>query len=71
MRYAATSISDLLSILSGLSDGMPVEADADTGISATTVGGLRDLATWPGNLVVTKPREVYMETVIKISKSAG
>ena len=71
MRYAAASISDLLSILSGLSDGMPVEADADTGISATTVGELRELAALPGSIVVTRPREIYLETAIRISKAFG
>ena len=71
MRYAAATIYDLLSTLSGLPDGMPVEADADTGISATTVGALRELAALPGSIVVTKPKEIYLETAVRISKAVG
>ena len=71
MRYTAETMNDLLSILTGLPDGMPVETDADTGISATTVAALRELAVWPGGLVVTRPKEIYLETAVKISKAVG
>jgi hypothetical protein len=42
--------------------------DPDIGVSAKTVGQLRQVAAWPDNLVITTPQEVYAESVVKVSK---
>jgi hypothetical protein len=48
---------------------MRVEADPGIGVSAKTVGELRKLAAWPGNLVITVPQEQHRESVLKVSKA--
>jgi hypothetical protein len=47
---------------------MRVEVDPSIGVSARTVGGLRKLATWPENLVITTPQERHPESAVKVSK---
>ena len=69
MRYKAKSIAALDIILDGLPDKMPVEVDPDIGVSAKSVGDLRKLTTWPGNLAITTPRERHPESAVKVSKA--
>jgi hypothetical protein len=62
-KNAALSVA-----LGGLPEQMRVEVDADIGVSASTVGQLRNMTVWPDNLVITTPQEVYAESVVRVSK---
>ncbi len=69
MRYKPRSIPALHIAVGGLSAKMRVEADPDTGVSATTVGELRKVTVWSENLVITTPQgHDDPESAIKISK---
>lgn len=69
MRYKARSTAALQTILGSLPDRMPVEVDPDIGVSARTVGELRKVTVWPGNLAITTPPEPYPGSVIKVGKA--
>jgi hypothetical protein len=69
-RYKCKSIVALDIALSGLPARMRVEADAGTGVSAKTVGGLRKVTTWSENLVITTPEERRPEGAVKVSKAS-
>ena len=71
MRYKPKSTAALHIALGGLPNKMPVELDPGVGVSAKTVGELRNLATWPKNLVITTPQQRYAESAIKVSKATG
>ena len=68
MRYKPKSNAALTVALGGFPAQMRVEVDPDIGVSAKTVGQLRQVAAWPDNLVITTPQEVYAESVVKVSK---
>jgi hypothetical protein len=70
MRYRAKSNGALHIALGGLPDKMRVEADADIGVSAKSVGELRKLAAWPENLAVTIPQDHDSENAVKVSKAS-
>jgi hypothetical protein len=65
MRFKAKSIAALEIILHGLPDKMRVLVDPGIGVSAKTVGELRKLTTWPGDIAITTPRERH----VKVSKA--
>ena len=67
-RYKPKSNAALSVALGGLPEQMRVEVDADIGVSASTVGQLRQKPVWPDNLVITTPQEVYAESVVRVSK---
>jgi hypothetical protein len=69
MRYKAKSIAALEIILGGLPNKMRVEVDPGIGVSAKTVGELRKLKTWPGDLAIITPRERHPESVVRVSKA--
>ena len=69
MRFKAKSIAALSVILDGLPDKMRVEVDPGIGVSAKTVGELRKLTTWPGDLAIITPRERHPESTVKVSKA--
>jgi hypothetical protein len=69
MRYKVKSIAALDVILDGLPDKMRVEVDRGIGVSAKSVGDLRKLTTWSGNLAITTPRERHPESVVRVSKA--
>ena len=71
MRYKPKSTAALHIALGGLPNKMPVELDPGVGVSAKTVGELRNLAAWPENLVITTPQQRYPESAIKVSKATG
>ena len=71
MRYKPKGVAALQMILGGFPDTMRVEIDDNIGVSAKTVGELRKLATWPGNLAVTTPDAVYPESTVKVAKASG
>ena len=68
MRYKAKSIAALQLALSSLPDKMPVNVEADIGVSAKTVGDLRKLTIWPDNLAVTTPQERHADSAVRVSK---
>jgi hypothetical protein len=71
MRYKPKSTAALHIALGGLPNKMPVELDPGVGVSAKTVGELRNLSAWPENLVITTPQQRYPESSIKVSKATG
>jgi hypothetical protein len=68
MRYKPKSSAALHIALGGLPADMPVVVDADTGVSARTVGELREVAAWPENLAITTPQEGYSGNPVRVSK---
>ena len=71
MRYKPKGVPALQMILGGLPDTMRVEIDNNIGVSAKTVGELRKLTAWSGNLAVTTPDAVYPESTVKVGKASG
>jgi len=71
MRYKPKSTAALHIALGGLPNKMPVELDPGVGVSAKTVGELRNLPAWPENLVITTPQQRSPESAIKVSKATG
>ena len=69
MRYKVKSMAALDVILDGLPDKMRVEVDRGIGVAAKSVGDLRKLTTWPGNLAIRTPREGDPESVVRMSKA--
>ncbi len=69
MRYKPKCISALQIALGGLPEKMRVEADADTPLTARTVGQLRKLETWPENLVLTVPEQYHAASCVRIGKA--
>ena len=69
MRYKPKCISALQIALGGLPERMRVEADADTPLTAKTVGQLRKLDTWPENLVLTVPEQYLAANCVRIGKA--
>jgi len=73
-RYQPDTIDQLRQLLDShnpkLDDAMAVEATADSGITATTVGALRQLtALPPTRITVIIPRPIYPESAVKIEKA--
>jgi hypothetical protein len=71
MRYKPKSTAALEIALGGLPNKMPVELDPGLGLSAKTVGELRNVASWPENLVITTPQERYAGSAVRVSKASG
>ena len=69
MRYKPKGVAALHLALGGLPGTMRVEADPGNGVSAKTVGELRKLTTWPGDLAIITPRERHPESTVKVSKA--
>jgi hypothetical protein len=69
MRYKPKSIDALYIALGGLPDEMRVEVGSELGVSAKTVGELRKLSAWPGNLVITIPQERDPKSSVRVSKA--
>jgi hypothetical protein len=69
MRYKPKSIAALQLALGGLPAQMPVEVDADIGVSAKTVGELRKVTAWSENLAITTPQERHPESTVRVSKA--
>ena len=68
MRYKAKSIAALQLALGSLPDKMPVEVEADVGVSAKTVGDLRKVTEWPTNLAIITPLGSESQSIVKVSK---
>ncbi len=71
MRYRPKSAVALQIALGGLPNNMRVEVDPDVGVSAKTVGDLRNSAEWSEHFAITTPQERYPESVVKISKASA
>ena len=70
MQYKPKSIPALRIALGGLPSKMRVEVDPDIGVSVKTVGELRKVTAWPGNLVITTPQDHHPESAVKVSKAS-
>jgi len=71
MRYKARNVAALQLALGGLPGSMQVEADQDVGVSAKTVGELRQVTTWSENLVITTPRTRDPDSTVKVGRASG
>jgi len=67
MRYKPKSVSALHLALAGLPEKMRVEADPGIGVSAKTVGELRKVTAWPGNLAVATPQEPDLGRPVRVT----
>jgi hypothetical protein len=67
MRYKPKSISALQIALAGLPEKMRVEVDPGIGVSAKTVGELRKVTAWPGNLAIATPQEPDLGSPIRVT----
>jgi hypothetical protein len=70
MRYKAKSVAALQMLLGDLPDRMRVDVEPDVGVSAKTVGELRNTTAWPENLAITIPMEHGPEDVVRVSKAS-
>jgi hypothetical protein len=68
LRWTPKDIDQLRRVLEDQPGDRKVEADQDTGVTERTVDQLRARPMWPGDLVITTPREDYSEGVVKISR---
>jgi hypothetical protein len=71
MRYKAKNVAALQLALGGLPDSMQVEADQDVGVSAKTVGELRQVTTWSESLVITTPPIRDPESTVRVGRAGG
>jgi hypothetical protein len=71
MRYKAKSLAALQLVLGGLPDSMQVEVDQDVGVSAKTVGELRQVTSWSENLAITTPPIRDPESTVKVGRASG
>jgi len=69
MRYKPKSNAALTVALGGLPEHMRVEVDPDIDVSAKTVGQLRQVTSWPDNLVVSTPPEPFPGSAVRVSKA--
>jgi len=69
MRFKPKSIAALDIALAGLPNQTPVEVDPDVGLSAKTVGELRELAEWPVNLAVNIPQDRHPDMAVHVSRA--
>jgi hypothetical protein len=70
MRYRVKTIVSLQTLLAGWPDRMQVQVDPDVGVSAKTVGELRQVTAWPENLAITTPSDHSPEGIIKVGKAS-
>ena len=70
MRYKPKNIAALQIALAGLPDKMRVETDPDVGVSAKTVGELRNMAEWPEHCVVATPQQDEAGDAVRVSKAS-
>jgi hypothetical protein len=71
MRYKLKNAAALEIALGGLPNSMRVEVDPGVGVSAKTVGELRNAKTWPEILAITTPRENTSESAVKVSRASA
>jgi len=70
MYYKPKSVAALHIALAGLPDQMPVEAEPGVGVSAKTVGELRNVEAWPDNCAVATPQQRDLEHAVKVCKAS-
>ena len=69
MQYKARNIAALDIVLNGLPNQMRVEVDNGLGVSAKTVGELRKLTSWPGDLAVITPWQRDPNSTVKVTRA--
>ena len=70
MHYKPKNVAALHIALAGLPDQMRVESDPDLGVSAKTVGELRNVPAWPDNCAIATPQDRDPENAVKVSKAS-
>jgi hypothetical protein len=70
MYYKPKCVAALHIVLAGLPDRMPVEAEPGVGVSAKTVGELRNVEAWPENCVIATPQQRDVEHAVKLCKAS-
>lgn len=70
MHYKAKSVVALQMVLGGWPDRTRVEIDPGVGVSAKTVGELRNVTAWPENLAITTPPDLASEDAIKVGRAS-
>lgn len=70
MYFKPKSVAALHIALAGLPDQMRVETAPGVGVSAKTVGELRNVAEWPDNCAVATPQQRDPENTVKVSKAS-
>jgi hypothetical protein len=70
MRFKPKNIAALQVALAGLPANMRVEADPDVKVSAKTVGQLRNVSSWPENVVIATPQQSYPGSTVRVSKAS-
>ena len=70
MYFKPKSVAALQIALAGLPARMRVEADPGVGVSAKTVGELRNVIAWPDNYVIATPQQRDADHVVKVSKAS-
>jgi hypothetical protein len=71
MQYKCKNVAALHIVLGGLPAKMRVEIDSGIGISARTVGELRKVTAWPGNLAIATPEHDQPDRAVKLSKASA
>jgi hypothetical protein len=69
MRYKPKNTAALQIALGGLPDRMRVQVEPGIAVSAKTVSELREVATWPANVVVATPQMRDPESRVTVSKA--
>lgn len=69
MRYKPKGTAALQIALGGLPDKMRVEVEPGIGVTAKTVGELRQASTWPGNLAIVTPQQFDARSTVKVGRA--
>jgi hypothetical protein len=70
MYYKPKSVAALHIALAGLPDRMRVEAAPGVGVSAKTVGELRNVSAWPDDCAVATPQQRDPGNTVKVCKAS-
>lgn len=70
MYYKPKSVAALHIALAGLPDRMRVDADPRVGVSAKTVGELRNVTAWPDDCAVATPQQRDPGSTVKLCKAS-
>ena len=68
--YRPETPTDLRALIRDLPDDMAVAASDDSGLTARTVGELRELSAWSKELIVVNPHFAERSGALKIERAA-
>jgi hypothetical protein len=70
LRYRLETLTDLRALICDLPDDMKVAATGEAGLTARTVGELRQLDAWPRDLVIQPPRFAERpESILRVERA--